>query len=88
MGRSLSLTGLIRIAGSFTTPLCRLVTAASGAQPSKIRLRCVSVRLGDRVGERLFGERIGVGRAVFLILRTVAEAGPEGWCLSRSWRAG
>jgi DNA-binding MarR family transcriptional regulator len=34
--------------------------------------------LGDRVGERVFTERIGVGRAQFLVLRTIAEAGQEG----------
>jgi MarR family transcriptional regulator, organic hydroperoxide resistance regulator len=34
--------------------------------------------LGDRVGERLFTERIGVGRAQFLVLRTIAEAGQAG----------
>jgi len=34
--------------------------------------------LGDRVGERLFTERIGVGRAQFLVLRTIAEAGHAG----------
>jgi DNA-binding MarR family transcriptional regulator len=34
--------------------------------------------LGDRVGERLFTERIGVGRAQFLVLRTIADAGDEG----------
>jgi DNA-binding MarR family transcriptional regulator len=34
--------------------------------------------LGDRVGERLFTERIGVGRAQFLVLRTIAEAGDRG----------
>ncbi|HEY1623505.1 MAG TPA: MarR family transcriptional regulator [Streptosporangiaceae bacterium] len=34
--------------------------------------------LGDRVGERLFTERIGIGRAQFLVLRTIAEAGETG----------
>ena len=34
--------------------------------------------LGDRVGERIFAERIGVGRAQFLVLRTIAEAGQAG----------
>jgi MarR family transcriptional regulator, organic hydroperoxide resistance regulator len=34
--------------------------------------------LGDRVGERLFTERIGIGRAQFLVLRTIAEAGESG----------
>jgi DNA-binding MarR family transcriptional regulator len=34
--------------------------------------------LGDRVWERLFTERIGVGRAQFLVLRTIAEAGRGG----------
>jgi MarR family transcriptional regulator, organic hydroperoxide resistance regulator len=34
--------------------------------------------LGDRVGERMFTERIGVGRAQFLVLRTIAEAGRDG----------
>jgi DNA-binding MarR family transcriptional regulator len=34
--------------------------------------------LGERVGDRLFTERIGVGRAQFLVLRTIAEAGEAG----------
>jgi DNA-binding MarR family transcriptional regulator len=34
--------------------------------------------LGDRIGERVFTERIGVGRALFLVLRTIADAGPSG----------
>jgi DNA-binding MarR family transcriptional regulator len=42
--------------------------------------------LGDRVGERLFSERVGVGRAMFLVLRTVAEAGDDG-VLSQQWLA-
>jgi DNA-binding MarR family transcriptional regulator len=31
--------------------------------------------LSDRVGERLLSRRIGVGRALFLVLRTVQDAG-------------
>jgi DNA-binding MarR family transcriptional regulator len=42
--------------------------------------------LGDRVGERLFSERVGVGRAMFLVLRTIAEAGDDG-VLSQQWLA-
>jgi len=34
--------------------------------------------LGDRVGERVFTEQLGVGRALFLVLRTIAEASPSG----------
>ena len=42
--------------------------------------------LGDRVGERLFSERVGVGRALFLVLHTIADAGDEG-VQSQQWIA-
>ena len=42
--------------------------------------------LGDRVGERLFTERVGVGRAMFLVLRTIGDAGDEG-VTSQQWLA-
>lgn len=34
--------------------------------------------LGERVGERIFTERTGVGRALYLVLRTIAAAGDDG----------
>ncbi|MBO2453004.1 MarR family transcriptional regulator [Actinomadura barringtoniae] len=34
--------------------------------------------LSDRVGERRFLAKAGVGRAMFLVLRTIAEAGERG----------
>jgi DNA-binding MarR family transcriptional regulator len=45
---------------------------------SLLRLTHRATVLGDRVGERLFTERIGIGRAQFLVLRTIAEAGQAG----------
>lgn len=33
--------------------------------------------LSSRVGERLFHDRLGVGRALYLILRTIADEGPQ-----------
>jgi|HubBroStandDraft_2_1064218.scaffolds.fasta_scaffold608390_1 DNA-binding MarR family transcriptional regulator len=43
-----------------------------------MRLTHRATLLGDRVGERVFTEQLGVGRALFLVLRTIAEAGPSG----------
>jgi DNA-binding MarR family transcriptional regulator len=34
--------------------------------------------LSDRVGERRFLTRVGIGRALFLVLRTIEEAGDGG----------
>jgi DNA-binding MarR family transcriptional regulator len=34
--------------------------------------------LGERAGERIFTDRIGVGRALYLVLRTIAAAGDDG----------
>ena len=43
--------------------------------------------LGERIGERLFSERVGVGRAMFLVLRTIGDAGEDG-VTSQQWIAG
>lgn len=42
--------------------------------------------LNDRIGERLFTSRIGVGRSMFLVLHTIAEAG-KGGVVAQQWIA-
>jgi DNA-binding MarR family transcriptional regulator len=47
--------------------------ASSSSYRDLMRLLRRAALLGDRVGERMFSERVGAGRSVYLLLRTVDE---------------